>query len=84
MDSETLRDYASLAETAGLIEPGGAALEGLLTGGDLILLVNYGIGGVKKHRLPVASLPELEPQAQPAPEPGPAKVTKRSRKSQKE
>ena len=32
----------------------------------LVLLVNYGIGGVKKYRIPLA---ELEPEPEPEPEP---------------
>lgn len=34
--------------------------------GQLVLLVNYGIGGVKRHRVP---LPVPEPELEPEPEP---------------
>ena len=30
-------------------------------GDELVLLVDYGIGGIKKYRVPIADLPEPEP-----------------------
>lgn len=52
---------------------------------ELVVLVDYGIGGIKKYRIPLADLRAAPPQPaapdeSPAPEPEKPKASKRQKK----